>query len=36
MIAYYLERLLPASRRQAVMVKLRKAGLDYTLSRCRS
>lgn len=31
-IAYYLGRLLSAKRRQAVMVRLRKAGLDYTLS----
>ena len=31
-IAYYLGRLLPASQRQKVMTKLRKAGLDYTLS----
>ena len=31
-IAYYLGRLLPASQRQKVMIKLRKAGLDYTLS----
>ncbi len=31
-IAYYLGRLLSAKRRQAVMVKLRQAGLDYTLS----
>ena len=31
-IAYYLGRLVPPSRRQAAMIKLRKAGLDYTLS----
>lgn len=31
-ISYYLGRLLPATHRQAVMVKLRKAGLDYTMS----
>ncbi len=31
-IAYYLGRLIPPSRRQAAMIKLRKAGLDYTLS----
>ena len=31
-IAYYLGRLIPASRRQAALIKLRKAGLDYTLS----
>ncbi len=31
-ISYYLGRLIPTSRRQAVMIKLRKAGLDYTMS----
>jgi tight adherence protein C len=31
-ISYYLGRLLPAQYRQAVMIKLRKAGLDYTMS----
>ena len=31
-IAYYLGRLIPARSRQAVLVKLRKAGLDYTMS----
>ena len=31
-IAYYLGRLMPARRRQAVLIRLRKAGLDYTMS----
>lgn len=31
-ISYYLGRLLPARHRQAVMIRLRKAGLDYTMS----
>jgi tight adherence protein C len=31
-IAFYLGRLLPVSTRQAIVVRLRKAGLDYTLS----
>jgi len=31
-ISFYLGRLLPARHRQAVMVKLRKAGLDYVMS----
>ena len=31
-ISYYLGRLLPARYRQAEMIKLRKAGLDYTMS----
>jgi len=31
-ISYYLGRLLPARHRQAVMIKLRKAGLDYTMA----
>jgi tight adherence protein C len=31
-IAFYLGRLLPASFRQNVIIKLRKAGLDYAIS----
>lgn len=31
-LSFYLGRLLPLSHRQATVVQLRKAGLDYTLS----